>query len=159
MIQNNNKVKDKYKARIDKGKKCQMNLKDALKGITLTYGALYRCGIAVLGKDIWEYKKKKQKQQDDKHLIVLRNAAKNHQKRLQTYHDLIANKKKQDRSMYTAHDWKNYLFARMRKDDPDLPIGKSSEVKPQLLNWTGVSVTKLSCIFVNSSWIDMNRPT
>ena len=99
-----------------------MNLKDALKGSTLAAGALYRCGIAVLGKDIWEYEKEKQRQQDDKHLILLRNAAKNYQKRLQNYHDSIANKKKQDRSLYTAQDWTNHLIARKRKDDPVLPI-------------------------------------
>ena len=52
MIRNNNQVKDKYKARIDKGENFQMNLKDALKGGTLTSGALYICGITVLGKDI-----------------------------------------------------------------------------------------------------------
>ena len=57
MIRNNNQVKDKYKARIDKGVKCQMNLKDALKGGTLAARALYRCGIAILVKDIWEYNK------------------------------------------------------------------------------------------------------
>ena len=50
MIRNKNKVKDKYKSRIDKGEKFQMNLKDALKGSTLTVCSLYRCGIAVLGK-------------------------------------------------------------------------------------------------------------
>ena len=54
MILKNNQVKDKYKAIINKGEKCQMNFKDALKGSTLTSGSLYRCGIAVLGKDIWE---------------------------------------------------------------------------------------------------------
>ena len=94
MICNNNQVKDNYKARIDKGEKLQINLKDALKGGTLTSGSLYRWVIAFLGKDKWEYKKDKQRQQDDKHLIVLQNAAKIHQKRLQTYHDLIENKKK-----------------------------------------------------------------
>ena len=31
MIQNNNQVKDKYKARLEQGEKCQMNFKDALK--------------------------------------------------------------------------------------------------------------------------------
>ena len=39
-IRNNNQVKDKYKARINKGKKYQNNLRVALKGSTLTYGAL-----------------------------------------------------------------------------------------------------------------------
>ena len=57
MIQKNDQVKDKYKSRIDKGEKYQMNLKEALKGITLTSGALYRFGIIVLGKDMWEYNK------------------------------------------------------------------------------------------------------
>ena len=76
MTRNNNQVKDKYKARINKCKKCQMNLKDTLKGSTLTDGALYGCDTAVLGKYIWEDNKENQKQQDDKHLIVLRNAAK-----------------------------------------------------------------------------------
>ena len=52
IIRNNNQVKDKHKARINKGEKCQMNLMDALKGSTLTSGALYRCGIVVLGKEI-----------------------------------------------------------------------------------------------------------
>ena len=84
MIRNNNQVKDKYKARIDKSKKFQMNLKDTLKGSTLTAGALYRCGIIVLDKRIWEYNKEKHRQQDDKHLIVLQNTAKIHQKCLQT---------------------------------------------------------------------------
>ena len=51
MICNNNQVKGKYKARIDKGKKCQMNLKEALKENTFTAGALYRCGIAVPSKE------------------------------------------------------------------------------------------------------------
>ena len=78
MIRNNNQVKDKYKARINKIKKIQMNLKDAMKGSTLTARSLYRCGIYILGKDIWEYKKEKQRQQDDKHLMVLQNSAKIH---------------------------------------------------------------------------------
>ena len=76
MIRNNNQVKDKYNKIIDKGEKFHMNLKDALKGVTLTDGALSRFGIAVLGKDILEYKKEKQRQQYDKHIIVLRNAEK-----------------------------------------------------------------------------------
>ena len=50
MILKNNQVKDKYKARMDKGEKFQINLKDALKGNTLTPGAFYRCGNAFLGK-------------------------------------------------------------------------------------------------------------
>ena len=57
MIGNNNQVKDKYKARIDKGKKSQMYFKDDMKGSTLTDGALYICGNAALGKYIREYKK------------------------------------------------------------------------------------------------------
>ena len=57
MIQNNDQVKDKYKVRIDKGKKFQNNLKGALKGSTLKSEALYIFGVTVLGKDIWEYKK------------------------------------------------------------------------------------------------------
>ena len=72
-------MKDMYKARIDKGEKCQIVLKDAIKGSTFTDGALCICGIYFLGKDIWEYKKEKQRQQDDKHPIVLKNAAKSHQ--------------------------------------------------------------------------------
>ena len=57
MIKKNDQVKDKFMARIDKGKKFQKNLKDTLKGSTLTAGTLYRCGAAVLGKGIWEYNK------------------------------------------------------------------------------------------------------
>ena len=57
MICNNNQVKDKYKARIDKGEKFQMNLKNALRGIPLVDGVLYICGIYILEKDIWEYEK------------------------------------------------------------------------------------------------------
>ena len=110
-----------------------MNLMDALKGRTLTSGALYRYGIDVLGKEIWEYKKENQTQQEDKHLTVLRNAAKSNQKRLKTYHELISNKKKQDRYLYTAHDWTNSLIVRKRKDDPVLPIVKSSDVKPKII--------------------------
>ena len=53
MTRNNNQVKDKNKARIDKGKKFQMILKNTLKGSTLTAGALYRCDTAVLGTYIW----------------------------------------------------------------------------------------------------------
>ena len=71
MMCNNNQVKDKYKAIIDKGEKPQNNYKDALKGRTLTSRALYRYGVALLGKYIGKYKKEKQRQQDDKHLIVL----------------------------------------------------------------------------------------
>ena len=40
IIQNNDQVKDKYKARIDKGKEWQKNLKDNLKGRNLTAGYL-----------------------------------------------------------------------------------------------------------------------
>ena len=133
MIHNNNQGKDKYKARIDKGKKCQMNLKGALKLSTLIDKALYICGIAILGKYIWEYKKEKQRQQYDKHKINLRNAAKIHQKCLQTYHDLIVNKKKQDRWLYTGQDCTNYLIVRKRKDDPVLPRVKSSDVKQKII--------------------------
>ena len=78
MIRNNNQVKDKYKARIDEGKNFQNNLKDALRASTLTSVALYRCGVAVIIKYIWEYKKYKHRQQNDKHLTGLQNAAKSH---------------------------------------------------------------------------------
>ena len=54
MIRNNDQVKDKYKARINKVEKFQKNLKDTLKGSTLTAGALYRYGVFVIVKDIWE---------------------------------------------------------------------------------------------------------
>ena len=64
MIQNKDRVKDKYKARIDKGKKYQKILKDILKGSTCTNGALYRCGIIIIYKGIWEHKKEKYRQQD-----------------------------------------------------------------------------------------------
>ena len=99
MIWNNDQVKHKYKARIDKGEKFQNNLKDALKGSTLTDWALYICDVAILGKEMWEYKGDNQRHQDDKHPAFLRNAAKSYKKRLQTYYDLITNKKKQDRSL------------------------------------------------------------
>ena len=33
--------------------------------------------------------------------------------------------------MYTAHDRENYLIARKIKDEPVLPIGRSSDVKPR----------------------------
>ena len=42
MIQNNDQVKDKYKARIIKGEKHQKHFKESLKGSTLTSGVLYR---------------------------------------------------------------------------------------------------------------------
>ena len=100
-----------------------MNLNVSLKGSTLASEALYRCGITVLGKDILEYKKEKQRQQYNKLLIVLRNAGKSHQKRLQTYHKLITNKNKQYRSIYTAKDWENYFILRKRKGEPVLPRG------------------------------------
>ena len=63
----------------------------------------------------------------------MRNAAKNHQKHLQTYHELIANKKKLDRSMYTAQDCANDLITRKINDYPVLPRGKSSDVKPKMI--------------------------
>ena len=69
----------------------------------------------------------------DKHLIVLRNAEKIHQKRLQTYHDLIVNNKKQDRNLHTAHDWTNYFILSKVKDEPALPRGNSSDVKPKMI--------------------------
>ena len=89
-------------------------------------------GVAI-GKDIWEYKKYNHRQQDDKHLTVLRNSAKIHQKHLQTYHDLITNNKKQDRSLYTAQYWANYLILRRIKDDPDLIRGQLGGVKPKII--------------------------
>ena len=131
MIRNNNQTKDKNKAVIDKGGKFQMNFNEDLSNLTAR--ALYRCSICALRKYTWEYNKEKQRKQDDKHLIVLRNAAKSHQKRLQTYHDLIIKKKKQGRSMYTAHDWENYLIVMKRKDDHVIPVGKSSDVKPKIV--------------------------
>ena len=157
MIRNKDQVIDKYKARIDKGEKFQMNLKDALKGSTLISGALYRCGIAVLGKDIWKYKKENERHQDDKHLIVLKNTAKSHQKRLQTYHELIANKKKQDRSLYTAQDWKNYLIVRKIKDDTVLPRCNSSDVKPKMIELE-INIGHKSAISIREIFIYRDEP-
>ena len=57
MIQNKVQMEDNYKAIIDNGKKCQNDLKDALKGITLKSEALYILGVTVLCKEIWEYSK------------------------------------------------------------------------------------------------------
>ena len=47
MIHNNNQVKDKYKARIDKGEKLLMNLKGALKGGTMTAWAFYTDALSL----------------------------------------------------------------------------------------------------------------
>ena len=63
----------------------------------------------------------------------MRNAAISHQKRLQTYHELIANKNKQDRSLYNAQNWKHYLIVRKRKDDPATPRAKSSDFKEKII--------------------------
>ena len=100
-----------------------MNFKDALNGSTLKAGDLYIYSIPFLGKYIWEYKKEKQIQQDDKHQIVFRNTAKMHQHRLQTYHDLISNKKKQYSYLFTSQYWTNNLIVRNINDDPILPRG------------------------------------
>ena len=77
--------------------------------------------------------KYKQTQQDDKYPTVLRNPAKSHQKCLQTYHDLIANKKIPGWSLYTAQDWKNHLIVTRKNYDPALPRGNSSDVKPNII--------------------------
>ena len=146
-----------YKARIDKGEKCQMNLKDALKGSTLKSGSLYICYISVLGKYIWWYNKEKQIPQDDKHLIVLRNAAKIHQTCLQTYHDLIAKNKKQDRSLYTAQDWKKYLIVSKKKDDPVLPRGKSSDFKLKMIELDR-NIGHKSVMSIHELFIDRDDP-
>ena len=50
MIRNIDQVKDKYKARINEGEKCQNILKGALKGRTLTEWALHIYSVSVLGK-------------------------------------------------------------------------------------------------------------
>ena len=63
----------------------------------------------------------------------MRSAATIHQKRLQNYHELITNKKKQDRPLYTAQDWKNYSIARKIKDEPIIPRGKSSDIKQKII--------------------------
>ena len=75
-------------------------------------------------------RRQKQKKRNNE-LIVLRKAARCHQKRLQIYRDLIANKMKQDRSKYTARDWINYFIVRRRKGDPIIPRGKTRDVKPK----------------------------
>ena len=89
----------------------------------------------------------------------MKNSENSHQKRLQTYHDLIANNKKQDRSLYTAQYWKNYLIMRRRNYDPVLLRGKSSDVKPKMVGLDRRIGHKFSCQFVNYSLIEMSRPT
>ena len=86
----------------------------------------------------------------------MRNAAKSHQKRLQTYHDLIANKKKQDRSMYTAQDWENYLVVRKKRDDPVLPRGKSSDFKPKMIE-VDRNIGHNSAMSICEFFIDKNK--
>ena len=88
----------------------------------------------------------------------MRNAAKNHQKRLQTYHDLIENKNKQDRSMYAAQDWANYLIMRKRKDDPVLPRSKSSDIKPKMIELES-NIGNNSVMSIREFFIDRDEPT
>ena len=117
----------------------------------------YRCVITVFDKHIWEYKKEKQIEQDNKNLIVLRNAAKNHKKRLQNHHELIAKKKKQDRSMYTAQDLINSLIARKRKDVPVLPRGRSSDIKPKMIELDR-NIGHNSFMSIHELFIDRDEP-
>ena len=45
--------------------------------------------------------------------------------------------KKQDRSLYTAQDWKNNFILRKRKYYLDFPRGKSSDIKHEMIELDG----------------------
>ena len=87
----------------------------------------------------------------------MRNSAKSNQKRLQTYRGLIANKKKKDRSMYTAQDWAHNFIARKRKDDPVLPRGKSSDVKNKTIELYR-KIGHNSVMSIRKFFIDRDEP-
>ena len=87
----------------------------------------------------------------------MRNAEKSHKKRLQTYHDLIANKKKQDISLYNAHDWTNDFISRKRRDEPILPIVKSSDVKPKMIELDR-KIGHKSVMSIHEFFVDRDEP-
>ena len=76
-----------------------------------------------------------------------------YQKCLQTYHDLIANKKKQDRYLYTALDWTNYFIMWKIKDDLAISIVNSSDVKPKMIELDR-KISHQSVMFVSEFFID-----
>ena len=59
--------------------------------------------------------------------------------------------------MYTAQDWANYLIVRKRKDDPFLPRGKSSDVKPKMIELDR-NIGHNSVMSIREFFIDRDEP-
>ena len=87
----------------------------------------------------------------------MRNAARSHQKRLQTYHEIFANKKRQDRSIYTPQDWSNYFIVTKRKDVPIFPRDKSSDFKPKMIELDS-KICHNSVMSILEFFIDRDEP-
>ena len=87
----------------------------------------------------------------------MQNTAKIHQKRLQTYHDYILNKRGKDRSLYTAQYWTNYLIVINRKHEPILPRGKSIYFKPKMIE-SDRNIGQKIVMSIHEFFIDRDDP-
>ena len=59
--------------------------------------------------------------------------------------------------MHTEQDWKNDLIARKRKDNPVLPKGKSSDVKPEMIELDR-KIGHNSVMYIREFFIDRYDP-
>ena len=59
--------------------------------------------------------------------------------------------------MYTAQDWENYFIVRNRKNDPVLPRGKSSDVKPKMIELYR-NINHNSVMSIHEFFIDIDKP-
>ena len=60
--------------------------------------------------------------------------------------------------MYNAQYWENYFIVRKRKDDPVLPRGKSSDVKPKMIELDR-KIGHNSVISIRELFIDRDEPS
>ena len=59
--------------------------------------------------------------------------------------------------MYTAQDWEKYVIVRKIKDDPVLPRGKSSDVKPKMIELDR-NIGHNSVMSIREFFIDRDEP-
>ena len=59
--------------------------------------------------------------------------------------------------MYTAQDWVDYLIARKRKDEPVIPRGKKSDVKPKMIELDR-NIGHNSVVYIREFFVDRDEP-
>jgi hypothetical protein len=120
-LKRNGAVHDAFVEKKAEGKAVQARFEDYIGDSRMTAGAIFKSGRVLLGKEILNFRQKKEQDQLDARLAIIKTAALKYQKRFKTYTDLMESGYVATNEKKTIKDLKVWLSVRKKRSDGAMP--------------------------------------